>query len=234
MNNRMGMALALGGGYVLGRTKKARLALGVGSMVLGKRLGVSPKALGEFAAARLRDNPQLGELGAELRQQVGGAGKAVTSALATRQLGGLADRLHARTLGLRDRLEPGAPGRSRKGGADDTDDIDEAGEPGEYEDADEYEDAAEADDTHGEDSGKSAPARRPAARKTAKQAPAKAAGKTAQKATAKAPAGRRSGARKEPAAKEAAVGRKQSAGRTSSARSARSARRTRAEGGGRD
>lgn len=221
MNNRMGMALALGGGYVLGRTKKARLALGVGSLVLGRRMGVSPKALAEFAAARLRDNPQLGEVGAELRGQLGGVGKAATGALATRQLGGLADRLHARTLDLRDRLGAGGPGQTGDDAGDDADDAaDEAGAAGARDRARE----AAGD-------GEAAPAPRRAAGKAAKKATSRPAGKTAEKAAAKAPGARRSGARKEAAAKKAAGGRKQPAERASSARPAR---RTRAQGGGRD
>ncbi|MEU1071120.1 MULTISPECIES: DNA primase [unclassified Streptomyces] len=104
MNNRLAVGLAVGAGYVLGRTKKAKLAFGIGTMVLGKRLKLSPGALAQFAAGQLENNPQFKEIGDQLRQDLRGVGKAATGAMVNRRLEGLADRLHDRTLDVQDRM----------------------------------------------------------------------------------------------------------------------------------
>ncbi|MFF3764337.1 DNA primase [Streptomyces sp. NPDC001922] len=107
MTNRLAVALAVTAGYVLGRTKKAKLAIGVGSMVLGKRLNLSPQQLVGTLTEQLRANPQLAEVRDQLRTDLQGVGKAATSALVTRQLNSLADHLHGRTLDVRDRIDTG-------------------------------------------------------------------------------------------------------------------------------
>ncbi|UNS96183.1 DNA primase [Streptomyces tubbatahanensis] len=104
MNNRLTMALAVAGGYVLGRTKKAKFAFGVATMVAGKRLKLDPQALVGFAKDQLANNPQFKELGDQLRTDLRGAGKAATGALVNRQVNALADRLHERTLDVRGQL----------------------------------------------------------------------------------------------------------------------------------
>ncbi|WUG03832.1 DNA primase [Streptomyces sp. NBC_00467] len=182
MNNRLVLGLAVGAGYVLGRTKKAKLAFAVGTLVAGKRLQLSPKAIGEFVTQQLQNNPQFKELGDQLRQDLGGVGKAATGALVNRQLEGFADRLHGRTLGVQDRLQGVVPG-SRD------------------EDEENAEDAEARDSADGEDGGdeeehrerrepqkKAAPQKKTAARRTTAKktaAPARrATKKTASKTTA--------------------------------------------------
>ncbi|GAA0589570.1 DNA primase [Streptomyces crystallinus] len=115
MNNRLAIGLAVGAGYVLGRTKKAKLAFGIGTMVLGKRLKLSPGALAEFAAGQLEHNPQFKEIGDQLRQDLRGVGKAATGALVNRQLEGIADRLHDRTLDVQDRIAGVVPEDAKEG-----------------------------------------------------------------------------------------------------------------------
>lgn len=105
MNSRLALTLAVAGGYVLGRTKKAKLAIGIGSMVLGKKLDLSPRALTARAAELLAANPRLAEVGEQLRGDLKGVGKAATGAIATRRINALADSLHERTLGVRDRID---------------------------------------------------------------------------------------------------------------------------------
>ncbi|MGW2794113.1 DNA primase [Streptomyces sp. NPDC001251] len=109
MNNRLGLGLAVGAGYLLGRTKKAKLAFGIGTLVMGKRLQLSPRAIADFAAAQLAGNPQFKEIGDQLRHDLRGVGKAATGALVNRQIEGLADRLHDRTLGVQDRISGVVP-----------------------------------------------------------------------------------------------------------------------------
>ncbi|MGW7414498.1 DNA primase [Streptomyces sp. NPDC054863] len=103
MNNRLGLGLAVGAGYLLGRTRKLKFAFAVGTFVAGKKLQLSPKALMDFASSQLQNNPQFKEIGDQLREDMRGVGKAATGAIINRQLSGLADKLHDRTLNVQDR-----------------------------------------------------------------------------------------------------------------------------------
>ncbi len=158
--NRLAMGLAVGAGYVLGRTKKAKFAFAVGTMVAGKRLNLSPKALGSLVTQQLDNNPQFKEIGDQLRQDLRGVGKAATGSLLNRQLEGLADRLHDRTLGVQDRIAGVVP-----------DDVKGT-------DRDEDDEDPEADDA--EDG-----AKRPAARKSGSRAGSKTDEESAPKSAAK-------------------------------------------------
>lgn len=192
MMNRLGMGLAVGAGYLLGRTKKMKLAFAVGTMVAGKRMNLSPRALGDLLSQQLQNNPQFKEIGDQLRGDLRGVGKAATGALVERQISGLADRLHGRTADVRDQLagvKPDIPGRGRDEDADESDDAYE-----EYDDEDEqddrdHEDAADAESDE-------EPEERPRARK---KAPAKKA--APKKAAAKKTPARKTAAQKSPAKK---------------------------------
>ena len=113
--NRTGLGLAIGAGYLLGRTKKLKMALAVGGLVAGKKLNLSPRAVADLVGQQLRDNPQFKELGDQLRGDLRGAGKAASGALVERQLGALADRLHGRTAEVRGRLTGGGEDRDDGG-----------------------------------------------------------------------------------------------------------------------
>ncbi|MEV6661933.1 DNA primase [Streptomyces nigra] len=196
--NRVGLGLAIGAGYVLGRTKKAKMALAVGSLVAGKKLNLTPKALGELVTTQLAGNPQFKELGDQLRQDLSGVGKAASGALVERQIAALADRLHGRTAEVREQLAGGGSDDDRDEDAyDDEDEAPEDEEPRADDDEAEHDDEAEDDGEREE---------RAPARKTAKKAPAK-------KAAKKAPA-------KKAAAKKTAPAKKTAAKKTGSARSA--------------
>ncbi|MGA5709355.1 DNA primase [Streptomyces cellulosae] len=204
--NRTGLGLAIGAGYLLGRTKKLKMALAVGGLVAGKKLNLSPRAVADLVGQQLRDNPQFKELGDQLRGDLRGAGKAASGALVERQLSSLADRLHGRTAEVRGRLAGG--GEDRDAEAEDTGE-----EPYDEEtDGHEPDDAEDRDDggrERGPDAGR-------AAKKAAKKAPAKK-GPAARKA---APAKRVAGG---PApAKKAAAARKTAAKKTAASRGARS------------
>ncbi|MFD7237327.1 DNA primase [Streptomyces syringium] len=120
MNNRTALGLAVGAGYLLGRTKKAKFAFAVGTLVMGKRLNATPGALTGLVTDRLRDNPQFKELGDQLREDLRGVGKAATGALVNRRIDALADRLHESTLDVRDRISGVAPALDDEEEAEDT------------------------------------------------------------------------------------------------------------------
>ncbi|MFJ4642453.1 DNA primase [Streptomyces bobili] len=202
--NRVGLGLAIGAGYVLGRTKKMKLAFAVGSMVAGKRLNLTPRALADVVSQQLKDNPQFKEIGDELRQDLRGVGKAASGAMVERQMNALADRLHSRTGQVRDQLQGVVPdagsrkdaeesgsGRGGRGGKDDRatdEEYEEYDEPESARDEDEGEAADEGrggDAEDAADDGEERPRRKAPVKASAKQAAAK---KTAKKTAKKAPA----------------------------------------------
>ena len=50
MMNNAKIGVALVGGYFLGRTKKAKMAIGLGMFLAGKKLNLDPKQLGKLVA----------------------------------------------------------------------------------------------------------------------------------------------------------------------------------------
>ncbi|MFD0311593.1 DNA primase [Streptomyces sp. NPDC127119] len=240
--NRLGLGLAVGAGYILGRTKKMKLAFAVGTMVAGKRLHLSPRALADLVSTQLQNNPQFKEIGDQLRGDLRGVGKAATGALVERQITGLADRLHGRTSQVQDQLAgvvpdavpdvPGVGGKKRRKRDEEPDD--------EYEDV-EYDDEYEQDDDP-DDSGRDHRDKRDADGEAAeddekprprKRAPAK---KSA-KAPAKKAAEKRSPGNEAPAKKTAARAAKKAPSRRTAAAKTATRRTTRARttrGGGDD
>lgn len=183
MNSRLVLGLAVGAGYVLGRTKKAKLAFGIGTMVVGRKLQPS-RAFAEFATAQLRDNPQFKEIRDQLREDFCGVGKAATGALLTRQVDALADRLHTRTQDVQDRISgvvPEAP-----------DLRDEEEEP-EEESLREEDEPSKVERSKAREKG-GAPPRKTVARKSSAKKPVTSARRATKKAAAKktAPKGGRS------------------------------------------
>lgn len=240
MMNRLGLGLAVGAGYVLGRTKKMKLAFAIGTMVAGKRMHLSPRALADLVSGQLQNNPQFKEIGDQLREDLRGVGKAASGALVERQIEGLADRLHGRTAQVRDQLSGVVPDVPGVGGKARGDREDEPEDEYEYEDSDEYDerdpDASDSEDDDvaeresAEDAESAEDEERPRPRK---RAPAK---KAAKKAPAKKAAEKRSPRKEAPARKTAArAAKKAPAKKTAAAKTAgRSASRGRLPRGGGD
>ncbi|MEU6455506.1 DNA primase [Streptomyces sp. NPDC127113] len=218
--NRVGLGLAVGAGYLLGRTKKLKLAVAVGTMVAGKKMNLTPKGIAELVSTQLQNNPQFKEIGDQLRTDLRGVGKAASGAMVERQIDALANRLHGRTAEVRDQLSgvtsqvPGVGSRD----SEVSEDSEEYAESDRR--ADDEHDEHEDEHTDERDDRREAA---PAARKTARKAPAKKA--PAKKAAAKAPAKKTAAKRAQPAKKAAG---KKTAGARSAARGA--TRRT--KGGG--
>ena len=98
MNDRTKAALAAGiaSGYVMGRTRKAKLALALATYVVGRRFRLHPMGMAEEGMHKLKDNPQLSQLGGQLLQ----AGRTAATAAANRRVSSLADALQSRTAAL--------------------------------------------------------------------------------------------------------------------------------------
>ncbi|MET9535127.1 MULTISPECIES: hypothetical protein [unclassified Streptomyces] len=95
-NGKIGVALV--GGYLLGRTKKAKLAIGLGMFLAGKKMSLDPAQLGKLVA----NSPVLGSLNSQVRKELVEATKSAATSALTKRASGLADSLHERTLGLGD------------------------------------------------------------------------------------------------------------------------------------
>jgi hypothetical protein len=216
--NRVGLGLAVGAGYFLGRTKKLKLAFAVGTLVAGKRMNLSPKMLADLASQQLRNNPQFKEIGDQLREDMRGVGKAASGAMLERQLDAFADRLHGRTAQVRDQLSGVVPNLDSEDSEDseEYEEEDEAAEGYDDRDAEGYEDDADQDDEPERRAPRkqAPPAKKAAAKKTA---PAK---KTAKKAVP---------AQKGSAEKTASAGKKTA--RKTVSKKAPAARSARSKGG---
>ncbi|MFF8372607.1 hypothetical protein ACF05W_27730 [Streptomyces lydicus] len=177
MMNNAKIGVALAGGYVLGRTKKAKLAIGLGMYLAGKKLNLDPRQLGKLVA----NSPVLGPLNDQVRRELVDATKSAATTALTQRMSGLADSLHERTLDLRD-AGSGA----------------EAGEP---DAADESDGPEKADDTgRAEEAEPATRSKRPAkSAKASTSAKASSSSRPAKSAAGKASSGARkttSGARK--------------------------------------
>lgn len=147
-NAKIGAALV--GGYLLGRTKKAKLAIGFGMFLAGKKLSFDPKQLAKLVA----NSPVLGSLNDQVRRELVDATKSAATNALTQRVSGLADSLHQRTLGLED-----PDGTDARAEEDDEDDVDTG-----------HDDSDDRDVRDEEEDEKPAPRRKPAAKASNKSA----------------------------------------------------------------
>src|SRR4051812_44989572 len=119
---RVGLGVAAG--YLLGRTKKMRLAITLGSMIAGQRVATNPVGLLRQASQLAEKSPQLAELQQRVTGELFDAARSAALATAT-------SRLQSANQALLERVS---------GGEDD-----------EYDDEDEYEDEYDEADEADED-----------------------------------------------------------------------------------
>ncbi|MET9021740.1 hypothetical protein ABZV93_17305 [Actinopolymorpha sp. NPDC004070] len=135
MNNSTKIALAVVGGYVLGRRKKARFALLLGSALIGKRLDL--RSLGQEAFERLSESPQFGRIRDEVTGELASTGRAAAMASLSRPLDRLADSLVERTAGLSGKPSGDGKGRGRQDEDEDRAESEENEEPEDQEEPEE-------------------------------------------------------------------------------------------------
>ncbi|SFL32056.1 hypothetical protein [Geodermatophilus ruber] len=100
MSDNSKVAMALIGGYVLGRTKKGKAAIRLALWLSGKGSAVQPQALARGGVGKLLQNPEVAQLAEQLRGPVvAEAQRLVREALEAR-LNGIADALQERTKSL--------------------------------------------------------------------------------------------------------------------------------------
>ncbi|WP_318215845.1 hypothetical protein [Streptomyces sp. SCL15-6] len=142
-DSKAALAAAMAGGYLLGRTKKARLAFAVGSYLAGRRLGLSPGQVLSQGLGRLQLAPQFQELSDQVRGELLTAGRTAVTAAANRRLTGLADALRDRTDALNGGGRRGDGAQEPEDEYDDHDEYDDATDEAEYFDDEEREEDRE-------------------------------------------------------------------------------------------
>uniref|UniRef100_A0AAU3GKN7 Histone protein n=1 Tax=Streptomyces sp. NBC_01401 TaxID=2903854 RepID=A0AAU3GKN7_9ACTN len=183
-SKKVALAAAVSAGYVLGRTKKGKLALGVASFVMGQQLPLNPRDAIILGARKLADNPAVAPLVEQARGEVLDAGRAALSATANRRLEAVADALQERTEALLEGPHEEGEEEPEREDSEEEPEHEDSDEESESEDSDE-----ESEDEDEEPEEEEPPRRRPAKRAAAKKPPAKKAapGKPAKKAAAKKP-----------------------------------------------
>ncbi|MBM7440180.1 hypothetical protein [Streptomyces sp. HB132] len=96
MMTNSGTATALVGGYLLGRTKKAKVAIGLGMFLAGKKLSPDPRQLGRLVAG----SPLLSGLTDQVRTELFEATKAAAGSALTSRMNRLSESLGERVRGL--------------------------------------------------------------------------------------------------------------------------------------
>ncbi|MFE3518924.1 histone protein [Streptomyces sp. NPDC059166] len=194
------LASGLAGGYVLGRTKKGKLALSVAMFLAGRNISLEPRQLAAQAVRRLGEMPQVAGVQKQIRAEGVDAARGAVTAVANRGVGSLADAIGKRALDLRSKGEEDGSADDAEAGAEDTEDVEDAEQGEDEEEEAEDEGASPAgrgrrgpgkDSTESAGRRKAPPAKKTApAKKKASQAPARKAGArrtTAQKKTADEP-----------------------------------------------
>src|SRR4051812_35296918 len=97
MNTTAKVAAAVASGYLLGRTKKLRLAITVGGLLAGKRIATDPRAIVQQLAAVVEENPELSKLSDQVRGKLVTAGREAAVAAASNRLNRVSDSIRDRT-----------------------------------------------------------------------------------------------------------------------------------------
>jgi hypothetical protein len=174
------VALGVAGGYLLGRTKKMKLAMMLAGMAAGRQAG-GPGELLKGGSKLLTSTPELTRLTDDVRGRLLEAGKGAALAVATRQVEALTDRVGRRVESLGDlgagrrRIEePGRDGRGEDEYAEDEYAEDEYAE----EQADEEPVDEERADVSAEQEERDEPVRRSARATAAKNPPGRSSGRS--------------------------------------------------------
>src|SRR5918994_5290643 len=97
MNTSAKVAAAVASGYLLGRTKKLRLAITVGGLLAGKRIATDPRAIVQQLATVVEQNPELSKLSDQVRGRLVTAGREAAVAAASNRLNRVSDSIRDRT-----------------------------------------------------------------------------------------------------------------------------------------
>jgi hypothetical protein len=146
MDAKSNVAAAVAAGYLLGRTKKLKLAITVGSVLAGQRISTNPQKLLKGASGLVQNNPALSALQTELRGRAFDAAKGAAVSVATSRIDKLTDSL--RTRGQKKRADKEA---------EPEDQYEEAGDEGAEEPEDQYEEAEQGEEEPEDQEGEEEP-----------------------------------------------------------------------------
>ncbi|WP_157995684.1 hypothetical protein [Thermomonospora amylolytica] len=104
--NKAQLAIAVGAGYLLGRTRKLRWALTLAGAGASRRLPGNVKGLTAQGVQLLGSSPEAKALTQTVRGRLTEAGRAAVMAAASSRIDDLSDRLHKRTDLLLAEIEP--------------------------------------------------------------------------------------------------------------------------------
>lgn len=93
-NAKVGVAVV--GGYLLGRTKKAKVAMGLGMFLAGRRMKLDPQQIKNLVT----ESPVFAGLNDQVRRELVDATKSAAGSALAKRANSLADSLKERTLGL--------------------------------------------------------------------------------------------------------------------------------------
>ncbi len=170
MDDKVKLAGLLLGGYLLGRTKKMRLALMIAAGIAGKRLKDESQGAGLLGGlGGLRDSvlssPEIKRLQGEVTGKLVGAGKAAALAAANRRIDSLSSTIQDQTERLRAMQPPSAPEPGEEPEEEPAEDVTE--EPAEEEPEAEAEEEPEAEAEEEPEEERKPPARSRSTRKKA-------------------------------------------------------------------
>jgi hypothetical protein len=137
------IAVGVASGYLLGRTKKLRLAITVGSMLAGQRIATNPQALLAQGSKLAENNPELKKLQDQLTGRLLDAVKAAALTQATSRIENVTKSLTAGPSSDEDEEE-----YADEDEYDEPEDSDEEYDEGEAEEEpeDEYEEPEDAEE----------------------------------------------------------------------------------------
>jgi len=108
MRNGVVIGVAVGVGYLVGRTRKLKLLMSLAGAGASGRLGKNPAGLVKQATRLLDSSPELKTLTETVRGRLLEAGKAAAVTAASSRIDALSDRLEERTRSLN---RPSIPGQ---------------------------------------------------------------------------------------------------------------------------
>ncbi|WP_116951955.1 hypothetical protein [Jiangella endophytica] len=97
MNTATRVAAAAATGYILGRRKKLKLAIAVGSMLAGKRLATDPRGMLRQAGELVESRPELAKLSEQVRTTLYTAARGAAVGVVGQRIDHLSDSIRDRS-----------------------------------------------------------------------------------------------------------------------------------------
>ena len=102
MSDNSKIALGVAGGYLLGRTKKMKLALSLGGLLIGQKIPTNPRELLKQGQKLVQGNENLSEIDEMFRGKLLEAARAAALATLSSRMNSVSDSIRERTDGLRE------------------------------------------------------------------------------------------------------------------------------------